>query len=112
MKTVNLEADFPSVDDARRQLAQTLRAAKSGRLRALKIIHGYGSSGVGGKLCHALRRSLALRKKEGVIRDYIPGERFSIFQPATLDALQQYPELSGDCDLERSNEGITIVLFP
>lgn len=111
VSVVNLEADYPSVEDARRQLAQSLRIAKSGGGRVIKLIHGYGSSGVGGKLCHAVRKSLALRKKEGVIRDFIPGERFSIFQPATLEALSRYPELSGDSDLERCNEGITVVLL-
>lgn len=67
--------------------------------------------GVGGKLGHAVRKSLKLRKKEGVIKGFIPGETFSIFQPQTLEALGQYPELSGDSDLERCNEGITMVLL-
>lgn len=111
VKVVNLEADYPTVDEARRQLAQALRAGKAGGSRVLKLIHGYGSSGVGGKLAHAVRKSLQLRKKEGVIKGFIPGEAFSIFQPQTLEALGQYPELSGDSDLERCNEGITVVLL-
>ncbi len=108
---VNLEMDFPTVDEARRRLAEELRLAKSRRVRVMKVIHGYGSSGVGGKLCHALRKSLALRKKEGAIAGYIPGEQLSIFNAATLDALNRFPELNGDSDLERANEGITVVLL-
>lgn len=108
---VNLELDLPTVDEARRRLAEELRSAKSRRVRVLKIIHGYGSSGVGGKLCHAIRKSLSLRKKEGAISGYIPGEQFSVFHAPTLDALSRFQELNGDCDLERANEGITVVLL-
>jgi len=53
----------------------------------LKVIHGYGSSGKGGALCVGLRKSFGLRKKEGVIKDSIAGEDFSIFNDAVLALL-------------------------
>ncbi|TAL04473.1 MAG: hypothetical protein EPO07_05055 [Verrucomicrobia bacterium] len=109
IKTFNVEADFPSLDDARRLVIEEIRRAKREGVRVLKIIHGYGSSGKGGKLCVGLRKSFALRKKEGAIREFIPGENFSIFNPPVLSLLEVVPELRGDPDLEATNEGVTVL---
>ena len=108
-KTFNVEADLPSLDEARRQVIEEIRRAKREGVRVLKVIHGWGSSGKGGKLCHGLRKSFALRKKEGVIREFIPGEDFSIFNQAVLALLEAVPELRGDPDLNQTNEGMTVV---
>jgi hypothetical protein len=78
-------------------------------VRVLKVIHGWGSSGKGGTLCHGLRKSFAMRKKEGVIRDFIRGEDFSIFNKTVLALLDAVPELRGDPDLNQTNEGMTMV---
>jgi hypothetical protein len=108
-RTFNVEADLPTLDVARKTVIDEIRRAKRDGVRALKIIHGYGSSGAGGKLCVGLRKSFKLRKKEGVIRDYIPGESFSIFNKTVLDLLAAVPEMRGDPDLDATNEGITVL---
>ncbi len=108
-RTYNVEADFPSLDDARRLVLEEIRRSKRQGVRVLKVIHGYGSSGQGGKLGHGLKRSFALRKKEKLIRDFIPGERFTIFDPTTLDLIDAVPEVRSDPDLGSVNEGITIL---
>lgn len=66
-------------------------------------------SGTGGKLCIGLRKSCGLRKKVGVIKDFIAGEDFSIFNDTTLALLEAVPELRGDPDLNETNEGITVI---
>jgi hypothetical protein len=109
VSTFNVEADLPSLDEARRRVIAEIRRAQQGGVRVLKVIHGWGSSGKGGKLCHGLRKSFALRKKEGVIKDYIPGENFSIFNQTVLALLDAVPELRGDPDLNQTNEGMTVV---
>jgi hypothetical protein len=109
VKTFNVEADRPSLDEARRRVIGEIRRAKPEGIRVLKVIHGWGSSGKGGTLCHGLRKSFALRKKEGVIKDFIPGEEFSIFNQTVLTMLDAVPELRGDPDLNATNEGVTIV---
>lgn len=88
---------------------EEIRRAKREGVRFLKIIHGYGSSGKGGALCIALRRSFKLRKKEGVIRDFVAGEDFSIFNEAVLQMLEADPALRGDPDLNATNEGVTLL---
>lgn len=109
IRTFNVEADLPSLDEARREVIGEIRRAKQQGIRVLKVIHGWGSSGKGGKLCHGLRKSFALRKKEGVIKEFIPGEDFSIFNQTVLTLLDAVPELRGDPDLNATNEGVTVL---
>ena len=109
LKTYNVEASFPPLEEARRLVMEEIRTAKREGVRVLKIIHGYGSSGKGGKLNFGLRKSFALRKKESVIRDFVTGEEFSIFNPTVLTLLEAVPELRGDPDLDATNEGVTVL---
>ena len=109
LRTFNVEEGLPSLEEARKLVIEEIRRAKGSGIRVLKVIHGYGSSGKGGKLCTGLRKSFGLRKKEGVIRDFVAGEDFSIFQDATLRLLEAVPELRGDPDLGFTNEGVTVL---
>ena len=109
IRTFNAEAGLPTLDDARRLVIEEIKRAKREGVKVLKVIHGYGSSGKGGALFVGLRKSFGLRKKEAVIRDYVAGEDFSIFDATTLDLLEAVPELRGDPDLNATNEGITIL---
>jgi hypothetical protein len=109
LRTFNVETGFPTLEEARRLVIAEIKRARREGAKALKVIHGYGSSGTGGKLCHGLRKSFRLRKKEGAIKDFIPGEDFSIFSEKVLALLEAVPELRSDPDLDATNEGITIV---
>ena len=109
IRTFNVEAGLPTLDEARRLVIEEIKLAKRAGARVLKIIHGYGSSGKGGALCIGLRKSFGLRKKEGVIRDFITGEAFSIFDDRVLALLDAVPELRGDPDLGATNGGVTIL---
>ncbi len=109
IRTVNVEAGLPTLDEARRLVAAEIKRAKHDGAKVLKVIHGYGSSGKGGALCVGLRKSFRLRKKEGVIKDFITGEDFTIFNPAALDLLDAVPALRGDPDLGATNEGVTVL---
>ncbi len=109
VKTLNIEIDLPTLDEARRALIAEIKAAKREKTRVLKVIHGYGSSGKGGALCVGLRKSFSLRKKEGVIKDFVPGEDFCIFNETTLRLLEAVPQLRTDPDLNATNEGITLL---
>jgi hypothetical protein len=109
LRTFNVEAGLPSLEEARRLVIEEIKHAKRAGARVLKVIHGYGSSGKGGALCVGLRKSFALRKKEGAIKNFIPGEDFSIFNERVLSLLEEVPELRGDPDLNATNEGVTIL---
>jgi len=109
MRVFNVESGMPTLDEARRLVIEEIKRAKREGARVLKVIHGYGSSGKGGKLNHGLRKSFALRKKEGVIKEFIAGEDFSIFEQRVLALLEAVPEVRGDPDLDATNEGVTVL---
>jgi hypothetical protein len=109
IRTYNVEAGLPILDEARRLVISEIKQAKREGVKVLKVIHGYGSSGKGGALCVGLRKSFGLRKKEGVIKDFVVGEAFSIFNPTVLALLEAVPELRCDPDLSATNEGVTIL---
>jgi hypothetical protein len=109
IRTFNVEAGMPTLEEGRRLVAAEIKLAKREGAKVLKVIHGYGSSGKGGALCVGLRKSFGLRKKEGVIKDFVPGEAFSIFDQTVLALLEAVPELRGDPDLGASNEGVSII---
>ena len=62
IKLVNLENGRPRVKQALMQLDFEIQNGRTGNLKVLKIIHGYGSSGVGGTLRIAVREFLSLTK--------------------------------------------------
>jgi hypothetical protein len=109
VRTFNVERDLPSLEEARKLVLREIRQAKRDGVRVLKVIHGYGSSGKGGKLCVGLRKSFGLRKSEKVIRDFVPGEDFSIFNEVVMTLVEAVPELRGDPDLSAINEGVTLL---
>jgi hypothetical protein len=109
VRTFNVKAGMPSLDEARRSVIEEIRRAKREKVRVLKVVHGWGSTGKGGVLCVGLRKSFKLRLKERAIREYIPGEEFSIFNKTVLALLDEVPELRGDPDLNAANEGVTVL---
>jgi hypothetical protein len=109
IRTLNVEAGLPTLEEARGMVLEEIRRAKREGIRVLKVIHGYGSSGKGGVLCIGLRKSFGMRKKEGVISSFIAGEDFAIFNDQVLALLEAVPEMRGDPDLNAMNEGITIL---
>lgn len=109
--TINLEQGMPTVEQARIKLDQALRTAKARRTEALKIIHGYGSSGKGGAIKRDVHTYLAGKQRAGYIRGFVPGERFSPFDPSARAILSACPALARDRDYSKGNDGITIVLL-
>ncbi len=111
IRNVNLKSGMPTVDEARSRLNTEIDKAKQRGDHVLKLIHGYGSSGVGGKLRDAIRSSLRRRRKEGKIRSFVAGEKWNVFDEVTNQILEECPQLAKDSDLNSYNEGITIVLM-
>jgi hypothetical protein len=109
MHVINLKSGFPTVDEARRRLVAEIQLARARGVRVLKVIHGWGSSGEGGKLGPAIRKSLRLRVKEGNATLVVPGERFSSDANEGRELAQRHPSVRNDPDFNRANPGITIV---
>jgi hypothetical protein len=111
IQVINLEAGLPTVEEARARLRAALDECRRAGTSAVKVIHGYGSSGKGGALRSGVRASLHRRRKEGLVKHVVHGERWSAFEEEARRALEACPALRKDRDLERGNEGITIVVL-
>ena len=110
-RTVNLEVGLPAAGEMPRRIMAEVRAARGHKIKLIKFIHGYGSSGAGGKLRPAVRRELEKLKKLGLVKFTIEGERLSIFDADTRRAMDYCGELRGDTDLDRHNNGVTIAVL-
>ena len=111
LREINLELGMPAASDAVRRLTFEVHHSKSMQCKVLKIIHGYGSSGKGGKIRTAARDRLTFLQGKQEIQYFIPGERFSIFDEPTRKALALCPSLRNDRDLDRSNNGVTFIVL-
>lgn len=111
MKTVNLELNRPTVPTALSLLEDALRIAQHEQVVAVKLIHGYGSSGTGGDIRIAVQKTLAQKVNDKQIRAFIPGEEWRISSEASWGLLKKCPELKQDSDLGRANRGITLVVL-
>ena len=76
IKTVNLKADRPTVHEALQRLEREIAVARRENHTLLKIVHGYGSTGVGGDIRIAVQKRLQELATAGEIRGCIFGEDF------------------------------------
>jgi hypothetical protein len=111
IKTINVKSDLPSVNEALQRLEREIALARRDKSVVSKIIHGYGSSGVGGDIRIALQKRLHELAKAGEIRGCIFGEDWGKGDEATWKLLRDRPELKSDPHLGRRNQGISIVVL-
>ena len=111
LREVNIKAGLPTVNDAIKRVTYNIKNAGVFGVSAIKFIHGYGSSGKGGGIRVEMRKYLDRQKSLGQIKDYIIGENFSIFDEGTRKAFDACDDLRRDNDLERHNNGVTIVIL-
>ena len=108
---INLEEGMPVVSDALDRMHMGLQEMRFSRLKAVKLIHGYGSTGRGGKICIGVRDELAKMKQQRQIKDFIPGEEFGPADPASRALADRDRKTTRDPDYGRMNHGITIVIL-
>lgn len=102
---------MPTVALALSLLGDALRIARRERYAAVKIIHGYGSSGEGGAIRTAIQAELMQRVRNGEIRAFIAGEDWRISDERSWALLQADRGLKLDSDLGRGNKGISLVVL-
>jgi hypothetical protein len=105
---LNLESGMPKVDTAILNMKNALTTFKGQGYKAVIIIHGYGSTGVGGSIKTAVRSCLNENSMRGIVRAYSGGEQWS----------SRRKEMISICrDLEnyelrvRNNDGVTVVIL-
>jgi hypothetical protein len=111
IKIINLEEGMPKVEQARLRMQHEIQAARKQGYAAVKLIHGYGSSGVGGSLRIELQKDLQRLADAGTIRAFIAGEDWRVADEQTWAWLRRYPEWKQDADLGKANKGISIAFL-
>ena len=102
---------MPLVSEALQRLNKELALARRDKTSLLKLVHGFGSTGVGGDIRIAVQKRLVEMAQHGEIRGCIFGENWSKSNETAWKLLQSHAELKSDSDLGRGNRGITIVLL-
>ena len=111
IKTVNLEEGMPTVEQARLRMHNELHKARAEGCIAVKLIHGYGSSGVGGVLRVELQKEMRKAVTQGTIKGFIAGEEWRISNETTWALLKRFPEWKSDSDIGRGNQGISLIVL-
>jgi high-affinity K+ transport system ATPase subunit B len=106
---VGLKEDNPTVDEAMKRLAKEISMARKTNIKVIKIIHGYGSTGVGGVIKPALHNLLRTMKIKGQIKMFITGDEHNEFAGGRNYLLNKYPELKETWTSDRGNKGITFI---
>src|SRR5450631_35980 len=110
VQTANLEDGMPTVPQALARLSTELRKARERNIKALKIVHGYGSSGVGGDLRIAIQSTLRQMVDRGEIHACIFGENWRKGDEEAWSLVNRFPSMKEDHDFGRGNKGITLVV--
>ena len=108
VREINLEYGFPTADVAVRNMVSQLGTCKGQGCKAVVLVHGYGSSGVGGGIKSAVKRKLAEPSLGGMVRAFCGGEHW---YEKKRELLAFCPALS---DFQRKidgNQGITVVIL-
>ena len=111
MLEVNIEYGFPTTEQAIAKMVSAIVVNKHNGVKAIKIIHGYGSTGRGGAIKLACKQKLILMKRLGNIRDFCEGEQFNSNSEAGIRVTSRLSNLKGDRDWKIPNPGITVVVL-
>ena len=111
IRSVNVDDDRPTIDQALERLRGAVDRAQRERIGLLRVVHGHGTSG--GPcvtIRHAVRARLHALQRNGEIRSFLPGEDFSPASDAASRALfRRHPALASPLPADRRNPGITFV---
>jgi Uncharacterized protein conserved in bacteria len=110
MYTANLELNMPTSDFALKHLDMAISTAKAQGHPCLKVIHGYGSSGTGGKIKSAVHKKLTSYITSSKIKGFIKGEEFSPFESSAQKWIISIPALTTDKDYLKCNQGVTVII--
>jgi len=108
---LDLEDGMPLVEEAVSRMNMGLQELRVSQEKLVKLIHGYGSTGTGGKIRTGVRSELAAMKRKKLIKDYIPGEEFGPLDAASRKLAESSTTIPRDPDWGRMNPGITIVVL-
>ena len=106
-----LKEGMPTVEKAIHRMNAGLKEMWASKVTVVKLIHGYGSTGKGGKIRVEIRKELGVMKRRRLIRDFIPGEDFGPLNPASRILAEKNRTITHDQDWGGMNPDVTIVIL-
>lgn len=111
VRNIDIEAGLPTVEEALRRLEAQLARARADGVAVVRVIHGWGSTGGGGRIRTAARAWLRRQHDARRIRVLLLGDHYTHTTPECRDFLLRHPALRTTERSDRENPGITFVEF-
>ena len=109
---INIKQDGPYVEEALERLTDLLRKSIEVGIKAIVLIHGYGSSGEGGRIKWAIHDALENNRYSDRVDEYHFGENVAYGTQAYHALLKRRPGLKRYLKrFKEGNAGMTILLL-
>jgi DNA-nicking Smr family endonuclease len=109
---INIKRGGPSAEEALDRLTHQLRRASEVGLKVILLIHGYGSSGEGGRIKKVVREALENNYFSDRVDEFYYGEGVADGSESYHALLRRRPSLKRHLQLfKQGNAGMTILLL-
>ncbi len=109
--TIDIKSNMQTVNEAIAQFLIEVESYKKGGYKVMKIIHGYGSHGVGGKIKDAFLKKCEQLKRQQKITEYACCSNLSTNSSIRKMAINYCPDLIADGEFNMLNPGCSIVIL-
>lgn len=110
-QVINLKEFNQTEFQAIKELEIFIDLCKKADVKAIKIIHGYGSHGRGGAIQKAVLNFARSQLKLKKIKMFLLGNEWTIASEKALKVIYAAKSCYNDEDLNKLNPGITIILL-
>lgn len=112
IQTLNIEKEALACDQAIATVLQEIEVLTlQNEIKVLKVIHGYGSSGTGGKIKKELSLCLQNLVRQNKVKYFVQNEKFTPLKKEYSYYTKLYPSLILESDLQNQNPGITLIFL-
>lgn len=109
--TIDIKSERQTVAEAIAQFLVEVDAYKKGGFKVMKVIHGYGSHGVGGAIRNNFLKKCQDLKNRKIIEDFVCCDKWTDKNTVKKIAINYCPDLLADAELYHLNPGCSIVIL-
>ena len=109
--TIDIKSNNQTVNQALAEFLVEVESYKKGGFKVMKVIHGYGSHGVGGAIKVAFLKKCQDLKNRHIIEDYVCCDKWTPQNTTRKIAINYCPDLLADRELYLLNPGCSIVIL-
>lgn len=109
--TIDIKSEKQTVAEAIAQFLVEVEAYKKGGYKVMKVIHGYGSHGVGGAIKTEFLKQCQNLKNRKIIEDFTCCDKWTDKNVVKKIAINYCPDLIADGELRLLNPGCSIIIM-